>query len=266
MVPDSGAYVLAPEHGLWNFTAASISGGLLRTFLVAWDLIPGDRALDYANLRVRELGPHSLLQNVQLYFHIASELPNAPIPVMGSSLLRETTSVGPNPLLAEPKPPEPVDLRSAAIPTGAGKPIYRNSPVTVGTSMLEYVRRAAHQRGLDPTLAMGVISTESRFEPYPPDSRAGAMGPMQIMPDTARTIGLANPRDPAANINAGLNLLAIYIRRYAGDIQKALIAYHSGPGKVDKPSNADREYIAEVSRFQAMFRLTERDALINESP
>jgi hypothetical protein len=266
LVPENGAYVVAPDHGLWGWSPATIACGLARTFLVAWNLVPGDNAWQMADLRVREEGPHTLIQNVTLYFHISQDRPALPVPIPGTSLLRTETGVGPNPLLTDAPQSEPEDLRAAEIPPGAGKPIYRSSPLTSGTTMLAYTRDTARKRGVDPTLAMAVIATESSFEPYPPDSSAGAMGPMGITPDTARTIGLTNPRDPAANIAAGITLLSIYLKRYAGDVNKTLIAYHSGPGRVSSPSHADDVYIRRVAHYQAVFRRTERDTLINESP
>jgi soluble lytic murein transglycosylase-like protein len=74
--------------------------------------------------------------------------------------------------------------------------------------------------------------TESSSNFYPPISPKGAIGPLQLMPDTAKQYG-ANPWDPSQNFNAGTEYLSDLTKRYRGDLAEALAAYNWGPGNVD---------------------------------
>ncbi len=93
------------------------------------------------------------------------------------------------------------------------------------------VRRLARQHKLDPALVMAVIQVESRFFPLA-HSHRGAMGLMQINPVTARHLGLANPLDPASNLEAGIGYLAKLRDLFGGNMELALAAYNAGPSRV----------------------------------
>ena len=87
------------------------------------------------------------------------------------------------------------------------------------------------QNGVDPGLVAAIIEVESGFEAAA-RSPMGAMGLMQLMPETAVRYSLVNPYDPAANIEAGTKHLALLLGRY--DIDSALAAYNAGEGAVQK--------------------------------
>jgi len=111
------------------------------------------------------------------------------------------------------------------------------------------VRDAAKRSGLPPEFVESVAQVESGFRPGA-ISPKGALGVMQLMPETARTLG-ADPRDTAQNIDAGTRLLRELLLKYDGDVVKALAAYNAGQGAVDKyqglpPYNETRWYVKKV--------------------
>ena len=113
----------------------------------------------------------------------------------------------------------------------------------------EMVRAAARRSGLPPEFVESVAQVESGFRPDAVSPK-GALGVMQLMPGTARTLG-ADPHDIAQNIDAGTRLLRELLIKYDGDVVKALAAYNAGEGAVDKyqgmpPYNETRLYVNKV--------------------
>lgn len=95
------------------------------------------------------------------------------------------------------------------------------------------VESAASKHGLSAGLLRSVMKQESAFKPCAL-STAGAMGLMQIMPETADMLHLEDPYDPARNVDAGAKFLKMMLDRFGGDVPLALAAYNAGPGAVDK--------------------------------
>jgi len=94
--------------------------------------------------------------------------------------------------------------------------------------------KTAKRYALDPDLVKAVIEIESGWNPRAVSSR-GAIGLMQLMPDTARDMGVGNPYDPEENIEGGVKYLVKYLKRLVdrfGDIKLALAAYNAGPSVV----------------------------------
>lgn len=109
---------------------------------------------------------------------------------------------------------------------------------------------AAEKYGISSQLLRAVAKVESNFNPRAV-SHAGASGLMQLMPDTARGLGVTDVFDAEQNINGGAKYLAQLYRRYDGDLRLTLAAYNAGPGNVDKyggvpPFTETQNYIRKV--------------------
>ena len=93
------------------------------------------------------------------------------------------------------------------------------------------IQKYATQYGVDPELIVAMMNQESGANPNA-KSKKGAQGLMQLMPATARSLGVADPWDPEQNIAGGVRYIAQFVKKYNGDIEKALWAYNAGPGNV----------------------------------
>jgi soluble lytic murein transglycosylase-like protein len=94
----------------------------------------------------------------------------------------------------------------------------------------QVVEQLAEAHQISPALLEAVVWQESRWRPGAV-SRAGAIGLAQLMPGTARDLGV-DPLDPAANLAGGARYLRQQLDRFDGDIERALAAYNAGPGRV----------------------------------
>lgn len=156
----------------------------------------------------------------------------------------------------------------------AGGPVQREPAMTVGTgpavtdhplTLVEDSAGPAQWRArvaylaakydVSPSLLEAVVWQESRWRPGAV-SAAGARGLSQLMPGTARQLGV-NPDDPNANLEGGARYLRMQLDAFGGDLEKALAAYNAGPARVQAAGGIPR--IRETQNYVSsiMARLTD---------
>lgn len=118
------------------------------------------------------------------------------------------------------------------------------------------LQEAAKETGVDVKILRAIAKQESDFNPNVRSS-AGAVGVMQLMPDTAREMGVTNPLDPRQNIMGGARYYAKMLQMFGGDHRLALAAYNAGPGNVKKyggipPFKETQNYVPKVMGYAGM--------------
>ena len=122
------------------------------------------------------------------------------------------------------------------------------------------IQQHARQQGVRADLVRAVIQVESAFNPRAVSPK-GALGLMQLMPGTARELGVVDPFNPAENIRAGVTYLRQLLDKYNDDEQLALAAYNAGPGAVGKygnkvpPYRETQTYVNKIAGIRGATRL-----------
>lgn len=128
----------------------------------------------------------------------------------------------------------------------------------VNASYDHLIHTASGRHSVDAALIRAVIKTESDFNTAA-RSNKGAMGLMQLMPDTARLHNVVDAYDPVENLEGGVRHLRMLLDRYQGNLELSLAAYNAGSGAVEKyrgipPFAETKEYVRRVLRFYDSYR------------
>jgi soluble lytic murein transglycosylase-like protein len=133
-------------------------------------------------------------------------------------------------------------------------PASQNMPSSIQgpSNVRQHIQVAADRYGISSDLVDAVAWQESRYNPRARSS-AGAMGVMQLMPGTARQLGVTNPHDVGQNVAGGAAYLRAQLERFDNNVPFALAAYNAGPGAVMKyggipPYRETQNYVRQIMR------------------
>lgn len=181
-----------------------------------------------------------------------------PVPVPSAGALRAARSAAAE--VSEYVESQPkVAANATGAPTGAksSKAAYANltdGRLVTSAEVDKAINDAAQRHGVDANLVRAIIQIESGFNTHAV-SRKGALGLMQLMPTTARSLKVTNPFDPAQNVDAGVRHLKGLLESYKGDIPLSLAAYNAGAGAVARNGNnippfaETREYVRRITNI-----------------
>lgn len=127
-----------------------------------------------------------------------------------------------------------------------------NELVGTKNQILDMVTKISKRHGVDDKLVKALIKQESGFK-VDAKSKVGALGLMQLMPETAKSLGVKNPMNPVENVEGGVTYLKSMLDKYNGNVILALAAYNAGPGAVDKfdgvpPYPETQNYVKNILR------------------
>lgn len=180
------------------------------------------------------------------------------IPTDQIERFEKDTAPAPVPVKTQPAAP-----RNATAPQTAAA--LQLQPTIAPVNLNQVVSGAGERHQIDPDFINSVIRAESGFNSRAV-SKKGAQGLMQLMPQTASHLGVANSFDPNANVEGGTKYLRELLEKYNFDVVKALAAYNAGPKRVDQyhgapPYYETRAYIARIIRDFNRQKIAENPAL-----
>lgn len=161
-----------------------------------------------------------------------------------------------------PSDPRYAGMTRAPYRVSAYKPVKNSSGYpTASDRYALLVEKAAREHSLDQALLQAMIAAESGFDPHAV-SRKGAVGLMQLMPETARRYGVRNLYDPAENIQGGAKYLRDLMRKFNNDLSLTLAAYNAGEDAIVQYGNRIppyRETLQYVPRVLTLYRQYQRN-------
>jgi soluble lytic murein transglycosylase-like protein len=149
-------------------------------------------------------------------------------------------------------------LQSASAPAASAAYSPESSAGAGSTPYDQLISQSAARYGIDPAILHGLIQQESGFDPNATSS-AGAMGLTQLMPGTASSLGVSNPKNPAEAVEGGARYLSQLMGEFGGNTSEALAAYNAGPGAVKQyggipPYAETQSYVTKVLGYAEAFR------------
>jgi soluble lytic murein transglycosylase-like protein len=128
-----------------------------------------------------------------------------------------------------------------------------NGKISYKGDFNQIIESTSKKYNINSSIIKAVIKAESNFDPSVVSS-AGAMGLMQLMPDTALSLGVVEPFDPMENIEGGVKYLKDMLNKFGGNLELALAAYNAGPGNVTKyggipPFQETQNYVAKIMGY-----------------
>lgn len=176
-------------------------------------------------------------------------------------LMLMDTSMPPAMLPIPSQVAHPVGQHKNLSQTGDTVSVYLDTPHLLYSTIIE---AAAARHKIDPALVKAVIMAESRYN-HRAVSKKGAGGLMQLMPHTAKALGVQDIFDPEENITGGVRYLKRLLNRFDGDTRLALAAYNAGSRHVRNyggipPFLQTRTFIKKVLKYQQLFKANARES------
>ena len=145
---------------------------------------------------------------------------------------------------------KPVTQVNAQIYSNTASTAFQKADYSSKSKIKNLISKVSRKHGVDEKLVNALVNQESGFNPNA-KSKVGAMGLMQLMPATAKGLGVTNPMDPEQNVEGGVKYLKSMLDKYNGNIILALAAYNAGPGAVDKydgvpPYKETQNYVKSI--------------------